>query len=746
MKRKAKSLVKTRMFLSYSLAFVFLLTMVFLFGYMAFSRAVTNNKLESHMVISQQMSKELDTRFERPLKIATQFNLSKWVERMMYMQKYPSEFENAMSALEVRTQSQQIKLMEVSAGFDEQIVLYFALIDTAISNYGKTTWADYCAYYGLAGPEGEAVDSAILKDNNQRRIIPDCSMRINGKMKKGLAFFQTIPINDIRSANVTLFYFLPLDTLADQALSYYHQKDVGIYLMTPDQVLTSLETSEGFITEQEDIQRLFAICQGKTDCVYDAQTKAYILALDMLNTSNKLLIVLPAQSMQGEQAAAAKTFLLIYVLVLLLALLFSNLLANRGYKPLKRLVTNISVDIRPQEGETAMQDEYAMVDLAMRSLLNQREHLDKLHTQQTPMVQKYLILQAIHNTQEEGREEDVCKALESILPSGHYSCFLLDATPQVAQEVLERFFENQEGIGCIDVKMAKYRLVVAGYPSLETASDLWSGLGAWAREHNASIGCSEDHTLFAEFRQAYQQAMTAIAYRYLAPGGGVIRHQEIRSREKGNVTLRAGDTAVLKYAIQQGERQQAVDELKMVSQRLIQEKRVNVRDYQAAMTGLGRQLKAQLQQGREEYPIKPACVAEDFANCQLFIEALSQWLWEQMSAIAGARIPSNEVLIADYIGGHIANPALSQAQVAEALGYTPSYFSRYFKEKFQQTYHDYVTARRIQLAKQLMDEGDYAVTELAEKTGFTNDASFRRVFKAREGMTPSQYQQQKNRG
>ncbi|MDD6682441.1 MAG: helix-turn-helix domain-containing protein [Clostridiales bacterium] len=48
--------------------------------------------------------------------------------------------------------------------------------------------------------------------------------------------------------------------------------------------------------------------------------------------------------------------------------------------------------------------------------------------------------------------------------------------------------------------------------------------------------------------------------------------------------------------------------------------------------------------------------------------------------------------------------------------------------------------RRIALAKEfLLQEENITIKELAQKVGFSNDVTFRRLFKKYEGLLPSEY-------
>lgn len=734
--KKNKSIVKARIFRSYSLGFALLLLIVFLAGYFAYSHLQLQSKLENHKTISIQMSKEIVNRFSRPFQTATQFAYSNWVNRMKYIQRFPSQFEDQMNAQDIRSQAEQIKLMEVSNGYDERIVLYFSLIDFAISNYGRSSWEDYCAYYDLQDENGQPMSVSLIAGSNRQQLFPGFAMRINGKLREGIVFVYSIPLNDAKSSNVRMLYFMPLDTLAEQAISYYHQEGVQLYLKTQyADIIPIVQTDETF-----DVQQFFEQYPIGEQPVYDRNSDQYILQLSLGEYPLSLLVTLPGQALYSELGAVGTTFLLLYLGVVLLSLLFANLLANKGYRPLKQLVTNISVDVHPTQENVAVQDEYAMIDLVIRSLRQKAEELNQLQVQQEPIAQRFQLLQALNSP--EDNPEALTQTLESILPGKYFLCFLSDASSKDMQEELLELFRHRSEICFMDVVLSRHQLIVSSYDQPESLNELFEEVAALASKQSLQIGISEETEQFSQFQVAYQQAVIALGYHYLMPGKGLISYDEIRCRESNSVMIHPSDMATLMSAILQGQADEAIQELHSVSQRLVESQMASVEDYQISMDHVGQQMRLQLLDGHEEYPIRALPATAKFQDCDQFLNEADQWLREQMRIVSRKYVAANEALIVNYIRDHLTDPNLSQAQLAEALGYTPSYFSRYFREKFQMSYHEYLTMRRIRLARQLMNEGSYSITQLAEMTGFTNDASFRRVFKNVVGMTPSQYQQQ----
>jgi len=83
---------------------------------------------------------------------------------------------------------------------------------------------------------------------------------------------------------------------------------------------------------------------------------------------------------------------------------------------------------------------------------------------------------------------------------------------------------------------------------------------------------------------------------------------------------------------------------------------------------------------------------------------------------------------------HAAN--LSLEQIAEAADLSASYLSGLFQRYFGSSPIDYRNACRLRAAKLLLARGE-SISRTAEKTGFESLHYFSRLFKHREGLTPS---------
>lgn len=82
---------------------------------------------------------------------------------------------------------------------------------------------------------------------------------------------------------------------------------------------------------------------------------------------------------------------------------------------------------------------------------------------------------------------------------------------------------------------------------------------------------------------------------------------------------------------------------------------------------------------------------------------------------------------------------VTQEEVAEHLHLNPSYLSRLFKRETGENFVEFVTRAKMEKAKELMDQTDSTVEELAELLGYENKSYFLKCFKSYSGLTPSEY-------
>lgn len=98
--------------------------------------------------------------------------------------------------------------------------------------------------------------------------------------------------------------------------------------------------------------------------------------------------------------------------------------------------------------------------------------------------------------------------------------------------------------------------------------------------------------------------------------------------------------------------------------------------------------------------------------------------------------------ILNYINLNIASP-ITIEQLAAKFYLSESYICRIFKSATGTTINKYITARRISIAKSLLNDG-LSVTDAYERSGFSNYSNFFKAFTKAVGISPKKYAQCSN--
>jgi AraC-like DNA-binding protein len=85
--------------------------------------------------------------------------------------------------------------------------------------------------------------------------------------------------------------------------------------------------------------------------------------------------------------------------------------------------------------------------------------------------------------------------------------------------------------------------------------------------------------------------------------------------------------------------------------------------------------------------------------------------------------------------------------ISSSLNTNRTYISRLINDEFQVNFNEFVNRYRIKEAKKLLcceNHSSFTMEYIAEKSGFGSVASFSRVFKELEGITPGRYKNKQN--
>lgn len=122
----------------------------------------------------------------------------------------------------------------------------------------------------------------------------------------------------------------------------------------------------------------------------------------------------------------------------------------------------------------------------------------------------------------------------------------------------------------------------------------------------------------------------------------------------------------------------------------------------------------------------------------MFIHAYAESR-EQQSKMVQQKTPSFLLEAIGIIEADAFNPYLTVNDVAEQCHVSVEHLIRVFTQQKGMTPKQYINAIKIGKVCEYLRSTDSTVEEIINKTGFSDSAQMRRLFKARTGMTPKEY-------
>ena len=121
------------------------------------------------------------------------------------------------------------------------------------------------------------------------------------------------------------------------------------------------------------------------------------------------------------------------------------------------------------------------------------------------------------------------------------------------------------------------------------------------------------------------------------------------------------------------------------------------------------------------------------------IEIMTQCIEWRKGFTHGSRSSSMDRAL-KYIDETYSQDDLSLKSVADAMNFTPAYFSALFKKEMGINFSDYLTKVRMEKAKALLSSTAKMIYEVAGEVGFKDYRYFGQIFNKYTGQTPREFQ------
>lgn len=149
-----------------------------------------------------------------------------------------------------------------------------------------------------------------------------------------------------------------------------------------------------------------------------------------------------------------------------------------------------------------------------------------------------------------------------------------------------------------------------------------------------------------------------------------------------------------------------------------------------------------LRLGVDDYLLKPIAYERlEEILCRIQRKILLQ---EQTIIVAPAEEQADLTQIVEQVKKLITenlSADLQRDELAAMAHVSPGYLGRVFKKETGMSLTDYITKKRMAMAKQLLVKTSLSITDISSRVGINYPSYFTKIFKEQTGVTPQEYRQ-----
>lgn len=735
---------KRKMFVSYIIIPVMLLTVISGLFSLLYYRMSRDNMIEFENTIAKNVDSELKKVMDNLITSAAQYSMTPWVKRLKYMQKSPDLMSKNISASDISDYASTVSLSEINDGLVESIFIYYSLGKFGISSQGKVSWDGYVDLYQIECIDKTFLSGSILDQNNQKTIIHNVSFFKNGKRTEGFFLIQTIPLENYYSGEANILFFVPYEDLHDYISNFLDEGTAGLYLTDGNRIIYAKKDDQPFNKgdEIEDYKKgsLFVYDRGKR--IWTSQYTKQGMDIGVLQ-------VLDSNVIYRDFKLFIEWLITGYILLLCLIFFVAYRLAVYSYQPLQHIMNMLD----SEAGEDG--NEYQVIEKALAELDTQKQKLEVTVFEQNPLIEQYILHTLLNSNKPQANEVKYVNAMRRY---PFYRCLVLKGGSQAVQYIREidsclavypqihAAFIEEDGFFIWVISYGKESL-------LEEFTDFLNQTFSDSNYEKTGIGMSLENDNILYLLAAYNQAVRALEYHFFFPQKKIMRldEDELEERDRSceSFEIREEDMRKISEAIDSENAEGLFECCKEIFEYNFSYRMVHKEAYFSGIHKLNNFILKIFSEKKEACMVEQIELLEpeNFADMENYLQTFLSKIKILMDQCRMKDSPiyfTRNQMIKKYVEAHLTDPELSLNETARIMHYTPAYFGKYFKEQFGCNFQKYVASRRIENAKRYLEKenGRISVQEIALKCGFTNDVTFRRTFKMYVGVTPSQYEKE----
>jgi YesN/AraC family two-component response regulator len=256
-----------------------------------------------------------------------------------------------------------------------------------------------------------------------------------------------------------------------------------------------------------------------------------------------------------------------------------------------------------------------------------------------------------------------------------------------------------------------------------------------------NIGVGDSYQDACKISQSYTEAQTALMHWVMEESGAIIFYGKIKE-EEGTFHYPTEMAVSLYNSLKAGNLKDSISVFDTLIERNTSHSMINTSVMRllvsSVYTTITRIMEDCRIKNREIADFKEIEKIADVPLLKTYVFGLFKKICDEINETRENRRDSAKAAVIDWLGENFIDSNMSLLMAAEKFNASETYISRIVKEESGYNFVEFVNRRRIDKSKTLLKESEFSINQIAKIVGYSNDITYRRLFKKYEGITPGE--------
>lgn len=671
------------------------------------------------------------------------------------------------------TISNDLRVYQTANEFIEQIYLYYKNSDTVISTRNRTDSRQLFQMLDGQTLKGYEAWKTYLDKRYIQEYTP-VTITEDDNAYKAVLFAKSVTLANLDQPGAVLLFVM---------------KDSKLLANIPP----SEATSVAVLDKENRLVASSGLAQSPDFLSYDkftgenglfygdvADKQVAVSYTTSARTGWKYMSMIPAERFDDKMKYMKSLVYASIILSLLLGGMVTFLFLRKNYNPIHLLIRSFSIKAGISFAEGT--NEYGFLQDALNNTFAEKEQVDRRLHQHRDAIRSHFLQGLLKgNLEQDIPVHESLSAHDIRLDSPHFAVLLFHIDhfgkfqddvaidPQkvkLMQFILMNVVEEVIGLQNrgftteIDDMQACIFNFGSEEPDTEELRRVAESVKLFLLDHfhvHLTVSISSIHEDLFGIAEAYQEALSAMAYRLVKGSGAIIRYEELPSseavRQAGNYYYPLHVEQQLINFVKTGDYEKSSSIIEQIIETNVSNSVLSVPLGKCLMFDLASTMLKTMNeigsQGNKKSFMEQFNPVERLSECETIKEmkreilSILEQVCQSIQADRKQEYSPLGDLVSAYVKANYAEENLNISMIGEKFGITPSYLSKQFKAQTGDALLDFISRTRLDEAKKLLTEQPLSIMEIARKVGYNDINTFNRTFKKFEGITPGKYKELK---